>query len=73
VVQPRVTPRFENPRPAAAATRSKGAEPVIHVTIGRIEVRATPQPTDARKERAAAPPVMSLDQYLRSRAKRGGE
>jgi len=73
LVKPRVTPRFESPRTAAAAPRAKAAEPVIHVTIGRIEVRATPPPAETRKERAAAAPVMSLDQYLRSRAKRGGQ
>ena len=42
----------------------------IHVTIGRIEVRATPPPSaPARKQNAA--PVMSLDEYLKTRS--GGQ
>jgi hypothetical protein len=44
--------------------------PTIHVTIGRIEVKATP-PTAAPKRRASASPTMSLDEYLRRRS--GGE
>jgi hypothetical protein len=40
--------------------------PTIHVTIGRIEVRATPPPVSGVKSRSAAP-VMSLDDYLRQR------
>ena len=42
------------------------APPVIHVTIGRVEVRATPPPAPLRR----TPPVtstMSLEEYLRSR------
>jgi hypothetical protein len=47
------------------------AEPVIHVTIGRIEVRANAvQSPPPSKERAALP-VMSLEEYLRAREKRG--
>jgi hypothetical protein len=40
--------------------------PTIHITIGRIEVRATPPPVSGAKSRPAAP-VMSLDDYLRQR------
>jgi hypothetical protein len=64
-----VTPRTESPRPAAAPSPAKSPEHVIHVTIGRIEVRATPETPPARK--APAAPVTGLDEYLRSRAKRG--
>jgi hypothetical protein len=40
----------------------------IHVTIGRVEVRATiPPPVRSRPQTAPAP-VMSLDEYLRQRA-----
>ena len=68
----------EAPRPAAVRTSSAraGAGPdnapapvqqTIHVTIGRIEVRATPPPSaPARKQNAA--PVMSLDEYLKTRS-----
>lgn len=45
--------------------------PTIHVTIGRIEVRAThtPLPTAQQPQRKTTPPVMSLDDYLHQRAK----
>ena len=40
--------------------------PTIHVTIGRIEVRATPAPIQ-NQPRPKAPDTMSLDEYLRRR------
>jgi hypothetical protein len=40
--------------------------PIIQVTIGRIEVRATPPPP-AREKRQSPSPAMSLDDYLRQR------
>lgn len=49
----------------------QAATPTIQVTIGRIEVRATPAALPARKERSA-PQVMSLDDYLRQRSQGGG-
>jgi len=55
-----------SPRPEPPA-----AEPVIHVTIGRIEVRATPAPKAPARERQAARPPVDLEEYLRQRA--GGE
>lgn len=42
------------------------APPTIHVTIGRVEVRATPQAARPPAPRPAAP-RMSLEDYLRSR------
>ena len=42
------------------------APPPIHVTIGRLEIRATPPATPTRSTRAAGP-RLSLDEYLRSR------
>jgi hypothetical protein len=48
------------------------AAPTIQVTIGRIEVRATPPPPLPPMQSQAqdtTPPVMSLDQYLHQRAK----
>lgn len=56
-------PEWPQPR---ASTRVE-SEPVIHVTIGRIEVRAVAPPRGAEKERAS--PVMSLEDYLRTRAR----
>lgn len=49
------------------------AEPTIQVTIGRVEVRAeVGSQTPSRGERTPSP-VMSLDEYLRRRGRRGGE
>lgn len=44
--------------------------PSIHVTIGRVEVRATPLPARARPQAPQAR-AMSLDEYLRQRASGG--
>lgn len=46
--------------------------PTIHVTIGRIEVRATPAPTATATGKSRQAPVVSLDDYLRQR-NRGGQ
>lgn len=64
---PAPAPRREELR----AERSSAPDPVIHVTIGRIEVRASTLPEPRAKPRAAhAGP--SLDYYLRQRSDRGG-
>ncbi len=55
-------------RPVVPAART--FPPAIHVTIGRVEVRATPPPTGSRAK-AALPPVMSLEEYLGRRAAGG--
>jgi hypothetical protein len=48
-----------------------GPAPVVHVTIGRIEVRAVPErPTAAAPvaaPRPRSPRVLSLDDYVRQR------
>jgi hypothetical protein len=58
----------------AAPSRDQDAPapmPTIHVTIGRVEVRAVQAPArDARPVRASEQP-MSLDEYLRRRNHRG--
>jgi hypothetical protein len=41
--------------------------PTIHVTIGRIEIRATPAAPAPARPAAPRPPGMSLDDYLRRR------
>jgi hypothetical protein len=46
------------------------SEPSVHVTIGRIEVRATSEAKPAGPRRVASA-VMSLDEYLRQRVQRG--
>jgi len=65
VLQPKVTLVERAPVPvhreAPAAT--------IQVTIGRIEVRATPAAKAPVRERPAAPSAPSLEEYLRQRSK----
>lgn len=46
---------------------SKPAETTIHVSIGKVEVRAAPAPAQQRRS-PEKPQVMALDEYLRSRA-----
>lgn len=43
-------------------------EPVINVTIGRIEVRATVSPQKQTPKSESRTPVMSLEEYLRRRS-----
>lgn len=49
-------------------TVAEPAEPVINVTIGRIEIRAAPgSPAPVRKSHVHKSPAMSLDDYLNKR------
>jgi hypothetical protein len=52
-------------RPAAAEPA-----PVIHVTIGRVEVRAAAPAGPAPARRPSAPAVPTLAEYLRRRDRR---
>lgn len=74
LVQPRAARRAEaqQQRQADAQTEAEAA-PIINVTIGRIEIRATsPAPRrPPRREPAGASP-MSLEDYLRRRGGGGG-
>ncbi|HEY2069706.1 MAG TPA: hypothetical protein VGG48_09155 [Rhizomicrobium sp.] len=66
MAQPRQEARREEPTHQTAVA----AEPTIHVTIGRIEIRATEE-RETRPRRDVAPsPVMTLDEYLKSRGSR---
>lgn len=47
-------------------------EPTVHVTIGRLEVRATKESSHPARPPSASP-VMGLDEYLRKRAHRVGQ
>lgn len=67
-VAPVVHPR-RGPRGAESLTDD---QPTVHVTIGRLEVRATSQPASPPPRRAASPAIRSLDEYLRQRAERSG-
>jgi hypothetical protein len=68
VLQPRVTLVEPPPSPA----HREAPAPTIHVSIGRIEVRASPAPKAPVRERLSAPAAVSLEDYLRRRSK-GGE
>jgi hypothetical protein len=64
-------PRHEIPRvrPAAAVTQQRQpGPPTIHVTIGRVEVRAVPPPPVATRPQRPTGPRLSLDDYLKLRA-----
>jgi hypothetical protein len=71
VVQPQVTaPRRSPPAfPPLSRQQGRNEPPAIHVTIGRVEVRAVmPPPTPPRP--AAPPPAapkLSLEEYLKQR------
>jgi hypothetical protein len=70
--QSRVASPLDQRRPADLR-RPADREPTIHVTIGRIEVRAEqPSSRPPAKEGSTQKP-MSLDEYLRRRAGRSGE
>lgn len=58
-------------RPSQSERRpEKPAEPTIHVTIGRVEVRATTEPEARARKKEEASRVMTLDEYLRKRGSR---
>ena len=69
---PQIVPSLELPafQPQNRMPETQEQSPTIHVTIGRIEVKAA-TPAAAPKRGAPAPPAMSLDEYLRRRA--GGD
>jgi len=54
-------------RQAIASPQPDLPTPTIHVTIGRIEVRATFPSTPTQPKARPAPAVMNLDDYLRQR------
>lgn len=74
VARPQVT-RYVEPFMQVPDAYTRGTPetvPTIQVTIGRIEVRATPAPTQHAKQPRSAPSVMTLDEYLRNRGKGEG-
>jgi hypothetical protein len=55
-----------NAEAAISGTQASQREPVIHITIGRVEVRAVTRPAPGVPEPLSPPaPRMSLDDYLR--------
>lgn len=65
------TPKKEKAGSAWPALAAE-PEPSVHVTIGRIEVRATSESKQVGRPRTASP-VMSLEEYLHRRTQRGGQ
>jgi hypothetical protein len=57
------------PRPASR--RERAAEPSVHITIGRVEVKATQETSAPPRKQPNRRPAMSLDDYLRTRS--GGD
>ena len=71
-VQPQITSSVKQVTTASGNTVSKNSSfSSIEVTIGRIEVRATPPPVSPQPKSRSKSPVMSLDEYLRQRAQGG--
>ena len=81
---PSVTPRFiemhVQPQLRAATTPMRETKsnmpapvPTIHVSIGRIEVRAATQPSPNSRRSTAAPDKSPLDDYLGRRGNSKGE
>jgi hypothetical protein len=82
-VQPRVAMRVEYQQ-SPDRSRSPFQQPIIqqtepqvtptiNVTIGRIEVRATPPPVAPKRKPQSAAPTISLEEYLRRRDRGGAE
>lgn len=67
VPTPSIIQPARRPLPATIVPQPAASTPTIHVTIGRIEVRATPQPSRQAQPRSAPVPTISLDDYLRGR------
>lgn len=66
--------RPAGPAPAAPWPQSRqgpAAEPTVHITIGRVEVRATRETPAPARRRPERQPATSLDDYLRTRS--GGD
>ncbi|WP_233809204.1 hypothetical protein [Paraburkholderia sp. HP33-1] len=60
-------------RPDSAGRPQNDAAPTVHVTIGRVEVRASPAPSNSRTKPARNTREPSpLDRYLKARAEGSG-
>jgi hypothetical protein len=68
---PPLSPRLPREQPSQSEHRAEPPpEPTIHVTIGRVEVRATSEAEPRARRKEEASPVMTLDEYLRKRGSR---
>lgn len=71
IAQTRIAPLAEaGPDGLSLKRHGVQSEPTVHVTIGRIEIRAVQSSQSAAKPRATAP-MMNLDDYLRRRDQAG--
>jgi hypothetical protein len=71
VVQSRIAPLIETGAEQLYLNRpSRQPQPTVHVTIGRIEVRAV-QSSESLPKPSAAKPTMNLDDYLTRRGQWG--
>jgi hypothetical protein len=71
VVEPaRVAPPVRHDWLPARAASTPAPEPVVNVTIGRIEVRVAPAAQTPARQRPEGAKPMGLDQYLRQRGGR---
>jgi hypothetical protein len=52
----------------AGTRRAAATEPEVHVSIGRVEVKATAEPAPRKHREQGRPPALSLNDYLRERA-----
>lgn len=74
IAQPRITPFFADRSGERDERRDESAAPpapTIHVTIGRVEVRATQSASPSSPKSRPTRPAMSLDDYLRRRGSGG--
>lgn len=68
LASPTVVPEFPRPRQTSSPHHPpEPPSPPIHVTIGRIEVRATSAPKSTSSRPRSHPYIMGLDDYLSSR------
>lgn len=67
IVEPRTAMHRAARDPLHAEVATPSSEPVVNVTIGRIEVRAVPAQSGPSRQRPQGPKPMSLDDYLQRR------
>lgn len=65
-VEPAAVRTIAAARSVAVSVPATTAEPVVHVSIGRLEVRAAPAPAPSSRRREVPPPS-ALETYLRQR------
>ncbi len=66
-----LAPRLPQPGapPPVRPLSAKAERPVIHVTIGRVEIRAVSAPAAPKRTPAPSKPALSLNDYLQRRSK----